>query len=109
MGILADDVLAEESVDEAHDPDNADEDLVQHGELVAVLSTVLTLRPMVKRENRHDRRMRACVESMHGLINCIDTKAKCRHRKRNCLVKELCGRCLLEFIDWRYSQSSWYF
>ncbi len=50
MGILADDVLAEEGVDEAHDPDNADEDLVQHGELVAVLSTVLTLRPIVKRE-----------------------------------------------------------
>ncbi len=21
----------------------------------------------------------------------------------------LCGRCLLEFIDWRYSQSCWYF
>ncbi len=24
-------------------------------------------------------------------------------------VKGLCGRCLLEFIDWRYSQSCWYF
>ncbi len=23
-------------------------------------------------------------------------------------VKCLCGRCLLEFIDWRYSQSCWY-
>ncbi len=28
VGILADDVLAEQSVDEAHDPDNADEHLV---------------------------------------------------------------------------------
>jgi hypothetical protein len=24
-------------------------------------------------------------------------------------VEEFCGRCLLEFIDWRYSQSCWYF
>jgi hypothetical protein len=24
-------------------------------------------------------------------------------------VKGLCGRCLLEFLDWRYSQSCWYF
>ncbi len=24
-------------------------------------------------------------------------------------LKGLCGRCLLEFIDWRYSQSYWYF
>ncbi len=23
--------------------------------------------------------------------------------------KGLCGRCLSEFIDWRYSQSYWYF
>ena len=51
MGILANDVLAEQSVDEAHDPDNADEHLVQHGELVAVLSTVLTLRPRAKIES----------------------------------------------------------
>jgi hypothetical protein len=40
----------------------------------------------------------------HGLINFIDTKAKCRH-----LNKILCRRCLSEFIDWRYSQSCWYF
>jgi hypothetical protein len=31
--------------------------------------------------------------SVHGLINYIDTKAKCRHLK-NLSVKEFCGRCL---------------
>jgi hypothetical protein len=40
----------------------------------------------------------------HGLINYKDTKAKCRHLK-NRIVKGLCGRCLTEFIDWRYRQS----
>ncbi len=44
----------------------------------------------------------------HELINFIDTKAKCRHIK-NWPVKGLCGRCVSEFIDWRYSQSWWYF
>jgi hypothetical protein len=44
----------------------------------------------------------------HGLINYIDTKAKCRYLKK-WSVKGLCGRCLSEFIDWRYSQSCWYF
>ncbi len=33
---------------------------------------------------------------------------KCRHLK-NGPEKRLCGRCLLEFIDWRYSQSCWHF
>ncbi len=32
----------------------------------------------------------------HGLLNYIDTKAKCRHLK-NWPVKALCGRCLSEF------------
>ncbi len=41
-------------------------------------------------------------------INFIDTKAKYRHLK-NWSVKGLCGRCLSKFIDWRYSQSCWYF
>ncbi len=41
---------------------------------------------------------------IHGLINYINTIAKCRHLKN-----WLCGRCLSEFIDWRYSQSCWYF
>ncbi len=41
---------------------------------------------------------------MHGLTNYIDTKAKCRHLK-NWRVKRLCGRCLSEFIDWRYIHS----
>jgi hypothetical protein len=41
----------------------------------------------------------------HGLINHIDTKAKCRHLK-NGPVKVLCSRCLSAFIDWRYSQRS---
>jgi hypothetical protein len=44
----------------------------------------------------------------HGLINYIDTKAKCRHLNK-IPVKGLRGRCLSEFIDWRYSQSCWYF
>ncbi len=44
----------------------------------------------------------------HGLINYIDTKAKCRHLKY-LSVKGLCGRCLPEFIDWRYRQYCWYF
>ncbi len=43
----------------------------------------------------------------HLLINYKDTKTKC-HLK-NWPVKGLCGRCLLEFRDWRYSQSCWYF
>jgi hypothetical protein len=43
----------------------------------------------------------------HGLINYIDTKAKC-HLK-NWPVKGFCGRCLSEFIDWRYSKSCLYF
>ncbi len=30
----------------------------------------------------------------HGLTNNIDTKAKCRHIKKNWLVKGLCDRCL---------------
>jgi hypothetical protein len=34
----------------------------------------------------------------HGLINYMDTKAKCRHLK-NLTVKGLCGWCLSEFID----------
>jgi hypothetical protein len=34
----------------------------------------------------------------HGLINYKDTKTKCR-----------LYRCFIEFIDWRYSQSCWYF
>ncbi len=43
----------------------------------------------------------------YGLTNYIDINAKCRHLKN--FVKALCGMCLSEFIDWRYSQSCWYF
>jgi hypothetical protein len=50
----------------------------------------------------------SCESIMHGLINYIDAIAKCRHLK-NGPVKWLCGSCLSEFIDWRYSQSCWYF
>jgi hypothetical protein len=25
------------------------------------------------------------------------------------MERVLCGRCLLEFMEWRYSQSCWYF
>ncbi len=51
---------------------------------------------------------RLMLPHAHGLINYIDTKAKCHHLK-NKSVEGLCGRCLSEFIDWRYSQSCWYF
>ncbi len=44
----------------------------------------------------------------HWLINYIDTKAKCRHLK-NWHVKGLRGRCLSEFINWRYSRPWLYF
>jgi hypothetical protein len=45
-----------------------------------------------------------CMGLHHGLINSIDTEAKCRQLKK-WPVKGLCGRCLSEFIDWWYSQS----
>jgi hypothetical protein len=38
----------------------------------------------------------------------MDNKAKCRHLKK-LPVKGFCCRCSSEFIDWRYSQSCWYF
>ncbi len=53
---------------------------------------------------------------LHWLINYIGTKAKkCWWRQCNVMssknlpVLGLRYRCLSEFIDWRYSQSSWYF
>ncbi len=49
------------------------------------------------------------MPSWHGLINYIDTKAKCHHPKNLTCKTGLCGRCLSEFIDWRFSQSCWYF
>ncbi len=48
--------------------------------------------------------MRYC----HRLMNNIETKAKGRHLKK-LTCKGLGGRCLSEFIDWRYSQSCSYF
>ncbi len=47
--------------------------------------------------------------SDHGLINYMGTKAKCR-----CLKKLTCKGTVRqifvsEFIDWRYSQTCWYF
>ncbi len=44
-----------------------------------------------------------CVH--HGLINYIDTKAKCRHLKMLICKGTLWPvRWLSEFIEWRYSQ-----
>jgi hypothetical protein len=40
----------------------------------------------------------------HGLINYLDTKAKWCHKKLACK-----GTLCQMFIDWRDSQSSWYF
>ncbi len=45
------------------------------------------------------------VLAKHGLINYIDTKAKCRHPK----ILTCKGRCLSEFIDWRQGQSFSFF
>jgi hypothetical protein len=44
-----------------------------------------------------------------GLLNFIDTKAKCGHKKKNLPGKRLWGRCLSGFVDERYCQSYWYF
>ncbi len=44
----------------------------------------------------------------HGLTHYIDIKAKCHHLKKF-TSKGISARCLSEFIDWRYSQSCWYF
>jgi hypothetical protein len=43
-----------------------------------------------------------------GLINYIDTKAKFRHLKKMTCKGPL-RQWLSEFINWRYSQSCWYF
>ncbi len=51
---------------------------------------------------------RSSKTSNHGLNIYIETKAKCRHLKK-WPENGFCGRCLTEFIDWRYSQSCWYF
>ncbi len=44
----------------------------------------------------------------HGLINYVDTKEKCRHLTKINMQRDFeVGDA--EFIDWRYSQSYWYF
>jgi hypothetical protein len=45
VGVLADDVLAEESVHAPEEPDRAHQHLVQHCQLVAVLPALLGIRP----------------------------------------------------------------
>jgi hypothetical protein len=61
----------------------------------------------IKQENRRSGYSRLEYWD-HGLINYVDTKVLCRH-KENWPVKVTCGKCFSEFIDWRYSQSCWYF
>jgi hypothetical protein len=46
---------------------------------------------------------------MHELINYIDTKSKMSSSEKNWSLNGLCGRYLSEFVDWRYSQSCWYY
>ncbi len=48
------------------------------------------------------------VRAVVHMLLYIDTKAKCLYLNK---LTWLCGRCLLEFIDWKrtYSQSCWYF
>ena len=48
VGVLADDVLAKEGVDTPHDPHHAHQHLVQHGQLVAILTSIITLRSAPK-------------------------------------------------------------
>ncbi len=43
--------------------------------------------------SRSRAKLKKADDTMHGQINIIDTKAKCRHLK-NLPVKGLCGRCL---------------
>ncbi len=43
---------------------------------------------------------------MHGLINYIDSKAKCFHLKKLTCVGTLRHVCI---VDWRFSQYYWYF
>jgi hypothetical protein len=46
----------------------------------------------------------------HGLINYKNTEAKFRHVKNIDLKRDFAaGVYLLEFIDWRYGQSFWFF
>ncbi len=45
----------------------------------------------------------------HGLINYIDTKAKCCHLKKLTCKGTLRQVFLRVYMDWRYSQSCWYF
>jgi hypothetical protein len=47
--------------------------------------------------------------SKHGLIQDIDTKAKCHHLKKLTCKGTLLQVFIREFIDWRYSPSCWYF
>jgi hypothetical protein len=55
--ILADDVLAEESVDQPDEPDRAHQHLVKHRQLVAVLSAIIAICPAVKNYmNKRDSR-----------------------------------------------------
>jgi hypothetical protein len=37
------------------------------------------------------------------------TKYLKRHQTLNVVFTGLCDKCLYEFIDWKYSQSCWYF
>jgi hypothetical protein len=45
----------------------------------------------------------------HGLINYIDTNAKCRHLKKLTCKETLRQVFIRVFIEWRCSQSCWYF
>ncbi len=50
------------------------------------------------------------VQYYHGLINYVDTKSKCRHLNKFTCKGTLCHVFVkVEFRDWKYMQSYWYF
>jgi hypothetical protein len=53
--------------------------------------------------------LRYTEQCYHGLINYIDTKAKCRHLKKFTCQGTLRQVFVRVYIDKRYSQSCWYF
>ncbi len=63
-----------------------------------IINTVHAFDSCCKLWMDHEKGCTAVDSYRHGLIHFKDTKTKCH-----------LYRCLIEFIDWRYSQSCWYF
>ncbi len=78
----------------------ADRILVNEPTFITHLNGILRIE-MVNYKNCQD-------NVLHGLINYIDTKAKCRHRKK-LTCKATLRQVLSEFIGRSYSQLCWFF